>query len=304
MRIVIVFGVVAVWLAVAATAHAAPWFDAAEGAIEDQYTDGDLDAEDPVVLRLGDRGSDSGTGDIHGESWVSLVGFVRVLRTGKNDVGAQVVVGLALDRLAAGSVHRLADRPQPTTPQPEPRAPPERDSLVSSTLANACVAAAWRASGLGIDDERIDALEARARASAILPETRLRAMRLWTDATHATTLAATDATDYYAAVGANLVLEGRLTWKLDRLVYAGDEPTLERVRLERLEARAKLAERTLQNLFAWARARLDAREAPPASREEADALLRAAEAEATLDVLTGGWFSGRTARPGPNSGQR
>jgi hypothetical protein len=110
-----------------------------------------------------------------------------------------------------------------------------------------------------------------------------------------------DATDYYAAVGANLVLEGRLTWRLDRTVYAGDEPTLERVRLERAEARAKLAERALQSLFAWARAGLDAREAPEGSREEAEALLRVAEAAATLDVLTGGWFSDDQARRG---GQR
>ena len=114
-------------------------------------------------------------------------------------------------------------------------------------------------------------------------------MRLWDDAAHATTLATTDDTNYYDAIGANLVLELRLTWRLDRLLYAGDEPTLERVRLERQDARARVATRTLEVLFAWQRAaRREARQAAAGSPEELEAELRAAEAEATLDVLTGG----------------
>jgi hypothetical protein len=302
MRIVaFLAAVAAVCLAFPAPARADPWFDARDGALEDLYADGDVDGEDPIILRLGSDGAGPrgvGVAEAHGESWVSLVGFTRALRSGKNDVGAQIVLGLALDRLATGSAHRLADPPPPSPPVARPD---ERPSLLPPAIARACVAAAFRASGLGAGDERIDAVEARARASAVLPETRLRVMRLWTDASHATTLATTDATDYYAAIGANLVLEGRLTWRLDRTVYAGDEPTLERVRLERAEARAKLAERTLQSLFAWARAGLDAREAPEGSREQAEALLRVAEAEATLDVLTGGWFSDDQARRG---GQR
>jgi len=120
-------------------------------------------------------------------------------------------------------------------------------------------------------------------------------MRLWNDASHATTLATTNDTSYYDAIGANLVLEVRLTWRLDRLLYAGDEPTLERVRLERQEARARLATRTLEALFAWQRAAVGQAGAAAGSPERADAALRAAEAEATLDVLTGGWFSSQAA---------
>jgi hypothetical protein len=126
-------------------------------------------------------------------------------------------------------------------------------------------------------------------------------MRLWTDASHATTLATTDGTNYYDAVGANLVLEVRLTWRLDRALYAGDEPTLERVRMERSEARNRLADRILQALFAWAKANESAGTSAPGSREESEASLRAAEASATLDVLTGGWFSQQgTAAPAHN----
>jgi hypothetical protein len=161
----------------------------------------------------------------------------------------------------------------------------------ASSLAHACVAAAWRTSGLGTDDARIESIVSRSRTSALLPETRVRAMRLWTDAAHTTTLASQDATTLYDAIGANLVLELRLTWRLDRLVYAGDEPTLERVRLEREEARSRMATRTLEALFAWQRAGVEVSEALAGTHEELAAGLRLAEAAATLDVLTGGWFS-------------
>ena len=160
------------------------------------------------------------------------------------------------------------------------------------------MAAALRASGLGADDARIDALIARSRASALLPETRLRAMRFWDDAAHATTVATTDDTNYYDAVGANLVLELRLTWRLDRLVYAGDEPTLERVRLERQEARARLATRTLEALFAWsAPASTGATRPPGLARGARGAACARPRRAATLDVLTGGWFSAPHVAP-------
>ena len=120
-------------------------------------------------------------------------------------------------------------------------------------------------------------------------------MRLWNDAAHTTTLASTDTANFYDAVGANLVLELRLTWRLDRVLYAGDEPTLERVRLERQDARSRLATRTLEVLFAWQRAVVAVEEAAPGSPAAAESRLRADEARATLDVLTAGWFSTRDA---------
>jgi hypothetical protein len=273
-------------LLAAAPARAAPWFDAGQDALEDRFADGDLDEEDHAALRL-DR--HPGGSEVHDASWVSVVGFERDLLSGRRDVGGIVVVGMALDRIAAGPVHRIGDPPAPpatTAPPPERQAP-----LAAPPLARKCVAAAWRTAGLGADDSRIDALISRSRASALLPETRLRAMRLWDDAAHATTLATTDDTSYYDAIGANLVLELRLTWRLDRILYAGDEPTLERVRLERQDARARVATRTLEALFAWQRAGVAEAGAAAGSAEKVDAELREAEAEATLDVLTGGWFS-------------
>ena len=236
---------------------------------------------------------------MHGESWVSVAGFARQLLSGRNDIGGIVVVGLALDRVATGPVHGLGDPSSSAPSPPSSPAPATASGLrVDPSLARQCVAAAWRTSGLGVDDARIDSLVARSKASALLPETRLRAMRLWDDAAHATTLATTADTSYYDAIGANLVLELRLTWRLDRLLYANDEPTLERVRLERQDARTRLATRTLEALFAWQRALIEADRAAAGSREETESRVRAVEAEATLDVLTGGWFSDHDLDPG------
>jgi hypothetical protein len=302
-----------------ARARADPLFDFGEDALEDALVDGDLDEEDHVAARLGGH---TGASDVHGESWVSVVGFTRELLSGRNDVGGFLVVGLAFDRIATGPVHRLADPPRhlripplapslplPATPPaptsavaPAPVAPPRVADLVPPAFARECVSASLEASGLGLDDARIDALVSRARASAWLPETRMRAMRLWDDANHTTTVATTDTANFYDAVGANLVLELRLTWRLDRLLYAGDEGTLERVRLERLDARTRLATHTLEVLFTWERATLEGRQATPGSAEEASARLRAAEAQATLDVMTGGWFSARALSVAPPPG--
>jgi hypothetical protein len=310
-----ILSAVALLLLLPSPARAEPLFGWGESAREDAYLDGDLDHEDMTALHLGGH---QGTTDLHGQSWVSLVGFTKALEAGRHDVGGFLVVSLAFDRIAQGPVHRLSDprhapalipvpapAPAPTqapAPSPAPAPAPARvpaPELVPPALARDCVSAALRTSGLGTDDTRIDDLLSRARASAWLPETRMRAMRLWQDTNNTTVASTTDTPSFYDALGANLVLELRLTWRLDRLLFAGDEPTLERVRLERLDARTRLATRTLEVLFTWERATLDARTAAAGSREQADASLRAAEAHATLDVLTGGWFSESQSRDAP-----
>jgi hypothetical protein len=283
-------------------ARADSWAAGDEDALDEAIDDGDIDHDDwrtPRAARVGrvPAGTNAMT---HG--WISLVGFTRRFTSGQNDLGAMVIVGLPLDRLAAGSTHASADAPPPpASPAPslvELSTSSARPLRAPRVLARECVLAALRASGLGLDDSRIDDLVSRARASAWLPETRARALRLVTDASRATTLATTDGTSYYAAVGAHLVLELRLTWRLDRLLYGGDEPALERLRLERQEARSRLARRTLEVLFAWQRAVVDLQSAVSGSSEEVEAQMRASEAQGTLDVLTDGWFS-RRGEPSP-----
>jgi hypothetical protein len=279
-----------------------------EDALDDRIAAGDIDEEDRIALRA-DRGV--GTSDRHGQSWISVLGFVRQLLLGKQDIGGVVVVGLALDRMAAGPVHRVAypgaavgaasaigaARAVPTSSLVglvEARL--ESHPVLEPSLARACVDAALRASGLAEGEAQLEELVSRARSSAWLPETRMRAMRLWDDTSRTTLLASTNTTNLYDALAASFVLELRLTWRFDRLLYAGDEPTLERVRLELQAARSHLATRTLEALFAWERARVQALQAVEGSPEAVESNLRGAEARATLDVLTGGWFSTRGAR--------
>ncbi len=125
----------------------------------------------------------------------------------------------------------------------------------------------------------------RARLSALLPEVRVRAART-DDAREAQSDVTDDTARTSATLGARFYMEGRLTWRLDRLAFADEEPGVERIRLERVELRSRLALRALEALFAWQRAELDARDG-----DSAEAGLRLLEAETTLDVLTGGWFS-------------
>jgi hypothetical protein len=253
----------------------------------------ELDVEDRVALGSNVR-RESGAGDLRGRSWISLVGSYKSFVNGREGFAAMAVLGLALDRIAAGPMHNTRDAPvfsEPPAPEGVPRTSPP-PVLLSPALARATVAAAWRTAGLGVDDARIDAMVSRARLSAVLPETRFRIMRLIDDRgqTDSPTTTTPDGRTIDTS-GVNLWLEARLTWRFDRLLYADDEPTLERVRIERHDARSRIAARILEALYQWQRAVLDLHVALASSREEQEGALRVSEAEAALDVLTGGWFS-------------
>lgn len=100
----------------------------------------------------------------------------------------------------------------------------------------------------------------------------------------------TDEQRGYDTVRSTLWLEARLTFRLDRLLYADDEPQLERLRADAHDSRAKIGAKVLEALFRWQRAFSDTRLSVPGSRDAFEAALRQAEAEAVLSVLTGGWF--------------
>jgi hypothetical protein len=209
-----------------------------------------------------------------------------------------VVLGFALDRLVEQRVEAggtaYADGPGGGPGDGERAATKTAPValVVDAAFARSAVRAAWRTSGIEVNDDRIDDIIARSRLSALLPETRLRAVRTLTDSDHATSYV-NEAGTLVSTVGSTLALEGRLTWHLDRLLFADDEPTLERIRMERQDARARIGTRVLELLFGWQRALLDLASSDAGSRAEVDAALRKLEAELALDVLTGGWFKGQ-----------
>ncbi len=297
VALVILAGVVA-----GARARASPPF---LKSTDDLLADGDIDAEDLVGHATVGRGRPRSAPG--GESWVSLAGFTRETVLGEREVGGMVVVGLPFDRIARVSARSVV----PASPGVAPpsvvvaSAGEEPSITVTPRLARSTVEAAWRAAGLGNDDARLDAIISRARWSGVLPETRLRAIRY--DDQRLSTDSSSDVNRLRDTAGANVGLEVRLTWRFDRLLYAEDEPSFERMRLERHDARARIGGRVLEALFHWHRAWLevrwvqaasrDAREAPSRpSRDELEASLRVMEAEATLDVLTSGWFTASRAR--------
>jgi hypothetical protein len=208
------------------------------------------------------------------------------------------VAGFAFDRLAAGSAVVAGPPLYAQGPAPPIELPVR--TLLTPGLARAAVQAAWRAVGLAPDDARVESMIHRARMAALLPETLLRAMRIVDDRA-SEDVYSTDAARAYGSSGTGLRLEARLTWRLDRLVFADDEPSLERIRMDHHEARMRLASKVLDSLFQWQRAWLDADSSGRGTREEFDAVLKAVEAEAVLDVLTAGWFATWRATRGPRA---
>jgi hypothetical protein len=154
---------------------------------------------------------------------------------------------------------------------------------------------ALRERGLETADERLESMQGRARSAAVLPEVRLRAARSTGESLR---LAPTvdDPYRYLRGGDDELVVEARLTWRLDRLVFADDEVGIERARRQERAERAEWALKVVQVLLHWHRYRLRAMNEDLLPEERAEAELDAFEAEATLDVMTGGWFSGAAAQ--------
>jgi hypothetical protein len=310
----------------AATARASP-------SQEEALADGEIDREDIASQRpfspLSSLGSVGGRRTVVGaprdSTWITLGGFTQQTFDARREVGAFVVLGVPFDRFARGSrattfvgptelpglVPGLVPRLVPVNAT-SPAAPANDagfDLALAPRLARSCVDAAWRAAGFGADEAALDAIVSRAHWSAALPEARIRAVR-FDDATLSLDTG-TDTSRLRDSAGANIGLEARLTWRLDRLLYADDEPSFERIRLEHRDARGRIAGKVLEALFHWARAMLDLRTLPPSqlgTRDEADVVLRVMEAEAALDVLTDGWFavhktSRSTARRDPPRGK-
>ncbi|WP_437294703.1 hypothetical protein [Sorangium sp. So ce426] len=252
--------------------------------------------------------------------WLAVELGIARLEGGERSLTGMLLASIPLERLSARpgapspppavaepAAPRL--KPAPATPSP-PRAAPEIELpepsppaqpaeaepplplpvRVTPAMARAIVEAALRRSRLLDPEARIDAIASRARTSSLFPELRLRVSRLVDEAE---SLAPTeyDPARKTASGGASLWLEARATWRLDRIVFADEEIALERLRRERAELQTKLTARVLELLFAWQRAVALAADPGQSPEEHRAATLAALEAEASLDLLTGGWMT-------------
>lgn len=169
--------------------------------------------------------------------------------------------------------------------------------LADLRLARGAVRAARRAAAREATERRLDGLGSRARVSAALPELMLRATRS-TDQSLRLSPDDRDVTyyDYTRTGGADLLLEARATWNLDRLVFADEELGVERLRLEHAKSDERLVERVLALFASWeqARRKLAAPDTEPELRLRAE--VEQVQAEASLDALTAGWFGAELDR--------
>jgi len=141
---------------------------------------------------------------------------------------------------------------------------------------------------------RLDALSARARYSALLPELRLRALRN-SDQALRWIPSSDDPYRITQADGTGLILEASATFRLDRLVFAREELLVERLRLQAGAERLKLEARVLQAVLGLFRARELACADDGNDPDRPKHTLEVLELFAELDGLTAGWFSDQAA---------
>ena len=182
--------------------------------------------------------------------------------------------------------------PVASVPAPSvPAAPPLtfRQMRFLSEFSRRATVVALGVAGVAAERRRLDSLSSRARASALLPELRLRAVRN-TDQALRWVPTADDPTRVTQADGAGLILEGSATFRLDRLLFAREELTVERVRLHAGEAGSKLEARVQAALLGLFRAR-ELACSSEVDEAKTPQLLKVVELFAELDNLTAGWFS-------------
>lgn len=245
-------------------------------------------------------------GKSDGSLLLSISGGTGTRSFGRAETVAMVELVVPLGRFATPAA-TIAEGPSggdgDTAPDRHPDPPAGHDSggtprpVLDTRLARRAVRVALAAAGYAAESRRLDSISARARSSATLPEVRLRAART-SDQSLRLTPTSTDPYRYTQAGGTTLWFEARLTWRLDRLVFAKEELAVERLRREREQARLAMVQKVLAALFAWQRATLRSADMSLLPEERAQAALDQMEAELTLDVLTRGWFSEELRRRG------
>lgn len=195
---------------------------------------------------------------------------------------------------AAAKAPEAASVVPPVAPEPTPAPLVSFQQLRALTdFSRRATLVALGVAGTAAERRRLDSLSGRARACALLPELRLRAAR---NTDQALRLSPTTDDPYRVtqADGAGLVLEASATFRLDRLLFAREELTVERLRQQAGEARLKLELRIQAALLGLFRARQLSCAVEPGDQKTREAV-KAVELFAELDNLTAGWFSDQAA---------
>jgi hypothetical protein len=298
-----------VWLP-CGVAHALPL---SESELEDAVLDGEYDVEDLASFR---EARPYAPPSHRPGTYVALQAHAGSRLDGLRELGAAVVFQIPLDgwgtREFASQGARATLAQEEWTVQDEPDLPSARTVFsvpaltqdarapvpgpraalpinVTFEVARACVHAAWQVAGVA-EDDRIDGLAGRARWSAVLPELRLRLARNIDESGRLSTTL-DDPAHYTEAGGTSHWMEARLTFRLDRVLFADEEIALERLRADRAELRSRTAAKALHALFEWQRAYTLAADASLTVADHWAAVGRELETSAVLDVMTDGWFA-------------
>ena len=160
---------------------------------------------------------------------------------------------------------------------------------IDSRWVQKLIHVAWSVARVPEGDPEVSSLRTRARVSALLPETRLRLLR--TDDARAALDVDPETGALRGTQQVGYTWEGRLAWRLDRLLFAEEELGAMRIQNEHRDARDRITKRVLDAYFQYRRANVDLETADLGSRESWEARLKVDESIATLDALTGGYFS-------------
>lgn len=211
----------------------------------------------------------------------------------RSEQAAWLTLTVPFDALAQPRLAQAPAAPSPPTTAEPPVLPPplalnQLKALV--TFARKVKAVALGVASSATERQRLDSLATRSRASALLPELRLRAQR---NTDQALRWAPTNDDPYRVtqADGAGTTLEISLSFQLDRLIFSRDELGIERLRADAASERTKLEARVLTSLSALLRARELGCVAGLEEEVRAEQLMRLVEQFAALDDLTAGWFS-------------
>lgn len=218
----------------------------------------------------------------------------------RSERAAWLTVSLPLDRAALPRFAESSNVAPPPTRAPPPPAAATTTFQQLRSLAEftrQTTAVALSVVQTAAERRRLDSLAARARGSALLPELRFRVLQnsdkalRWIPSTD-------DPYRITQADGTGLVLEGSMTFQLDRLVFAQEELAVERLRKDAGEARLKLESRVVDALLGLFRAREQACLEEGNGPERPQKVLQVLELFAELDALTAGWFSQEAPRFG------